>query len=562
MKMRSLLLSAIVLAACTTGLRAEPPEWSGNPDETIVIKTLPGQMMYDQKTISVSPGAKVKLTLDNPDDLQHNLVLLKPDEKDKNGQKFAADVFLLGEEAIKNGWVPKGDPRIIVASALLDPKASEDLYFVAPDEPGDYPYVCTVPGHAILMNGMMQVKSGAKLIENLTWSIYRGDWGDKLPDFSKLEPVETGKAKNGLIDLSVAKKQKGKFGVVFEGKLIVPKEEKYEFTLTSDDGSRLIIDGEGTIDNDGIHPMQSKKGSELLQEGIHSIRVDYFEGGGNRGLSLIAKTKSLGEVPLSADVIKAKQKKSGPPPMILRPENGEAITHRAFIPGVSPRAIAVGYPGGINISWDADVMNLALIWRGGFVDVAPHWNGRGSGSKPAGYDQVKTGQGFPLQVLESLDEPWVPFSKGSIKYERDKADPQNEMTFDLPHPDYQFAGYRLDEKRFPTFRYSFQEKVEVEDGYRGEVVDNREAVVRTIGIKGKAPKDTFFRLADSGSLEKQDDGSYLIDKISVTVEGGEVVVRDSEGRKELLVALDPNAAETSLTVTYHYQTAVGGRVRK
>ncbi len=40
----------------------------------------------------VSPGAKVKLTVENPDDLQHNLVILKSDSKDKNGQQFAADV--------------------------------------------------------------------------------------------------------------------------------------------------------------------------------------------------------------------------------------------------------------------------------------------------------------------------------------------------------------------------------------------------------------------------------------------------------------------------------------
>ena len=127
------------------------------------------------------------------------------------------------------GWVPSDNPRILAASSLLDPKASGDIYFVSPTEPGTYVYVCTVPGHSILMNGVMQVQSTAKLIEDLTWSIYRGKW-NKLPDFSKLDPIETGKAKKGLIDLNVAKKQKGSFGVVFEGKLIVPKEEKYEFT--------------------------------------------------------------------------------------------------------------------------------------------------------------------------------------------------------------------------------------------------------------------------------------------------------------------------------------------
>ena len=110
--------------------------------------------------------------------------------------------------------------------------------------------------------------------------------------------------------------------------------------------------------------------------------------------------------------------------------------HRAFLPNAKPRAIGVGYPGAVNLCWDADTLNLAYIWRGEFMDVAGHWNGRGSASAPQGQDTLKTAAGMPFQVLESMDEPWIPFSEAKIKYEQDKADPQKEITYNIKHPDY------------------------------------------------------------------------------------------------------------------------------
>lgn len=556
-------LALCLLALALPGISvAEPPEWSGNPDATLVIKTLPGMMRYDLGELTAAPGARVKLTLENPDDLQHNLVLLKADPQDKDGQKFAQDTWLLGEKVIATGWVPRDHPRILAASALLNPAASETLYFVAPDEPGDYPYVCTVPGHSLLMRGILQVRKPGKVLTDLTYAIYRGDW-NKLPDFSTLQPVETGKLPDGRIDIGVAKKFPGGFGIVFEGKLTATEAEDYHFFLASDDGSRIIVNGEGIVDVDGIHPMgDPKEGKEKLTEGTHSLRVLYFEKSGNRGLSVGLRTKSLGWQDLSVEPSSRRATKAPPTPILLTPKNGEAITHRAFLPGVNPRGIAVGYPGGVNLAWDADVLSLALIWRGGFLNVASHWEGRGSGSQLSGYDQVKTGQGLPMQQLKSLDEPWVPTSTATIKYERDKDNPEKDMTFHVRHPDYQFLGYRLDPKnRFPTFRYSYRD-AEVSERFGPDTIDGREALVRTITVTGSVPADTWFRLADTGSLEKNEAGWHPVDsKLWLKVEGAEPVVRSVDGKKELLVPIEAAAPERRLTVTYWWQTEIGGRVK-
>ena len=52
----------------------------------------------------------------------------------------------------------------------------------------------------------------------------------------------------------------------------------YEFRLGSDDGSLLYIDDELIIDNDGGHSFASVTGSVDLEEGYHSLRLEYFQG--------------------------------------------------------------------------------------------------------------------------------------------------------------------------------------------------------------------------------------------------------------------------------------------
>ena len=47
--------------------------------------------------------------------------------------------------------------KILLASTLLQPRTSEKLSFVAPTEPGVYPYVCTYPGHWRRMYGALYV---------------------------------------------------------------------------------------------------------------------------------------------------------------------------------------------------------------------------------------------------------------------------------------------------------------------------------------------------------------------------------------------------------------------
>jgi len=400
---------------------------------------------------------------------------------------------------------------------------------------------------------MIRAATAPKLLSNVRYSFHAGDW-KKLPDFSALTPASTGKLEKGLISLEPAKSHKEGFGMVFDADLIIPETGDYIFSLTSDDGSALIIDGETLVGNDGIHPAKSVTMKEQLQAGNHTIQVHYFDGGGQRVLALSVKGPGkVGTQWLSVEQGDAKKAAQSYDPIPLTSRlPGEAIVHRAFLPDAKPRAIGVGYPGAVNLVWDADVLNLAYVYRGEFMDASSHWNARGSGSTPLGKDRVKVAHGLPFQVLESLDEPWVPFSEMQVKYERDTVDPQKEITINVRHPDYQFRGYRLDAKRFPTFRYDYR-GLSVTDTFAPAEIEGVTSLVRTIKVEGNPDENTYFRVAETGSQTVTDGWIDAGNNLNIRVAGSGTVTRKVADKNETLV---PVSTGSNLTVTYRWKTTL------
>lgn len=76
------------------------------------------------------------------------------------------------------------------------------------------------------------------------------------------------------------------FGVEVTGYLRIPKTNNYTFRLTSDDGSRMYINDELVIDNDGFHGDISMDGEVVLAEGFHPVRILFFQGLGGRTFRL------------------------------------------------------------------------------------------------------------------------------------------------------------------------------------------------------------------------------------------------------------------------------------
>ena len=72
-------------------------------------------------------------------------------------------------------------------------------------------------------------KIGKGKIENFTYTVYRGSW-NKMPDFSKLKPHQSGKASSGIADPGLAGLSEN-FGMVFEGEINIGKKGTYDFSL-------------------------------------------------------------------------------------------------------------------------------------------------------------------------------------------------------------------------------------------------------------------------------------------------------------------------------------------
>ena len=108
---------------------------------------------------------------------------------------------------------------------------------------------------------------------------YLGEW-ENCDEMIKGELVE----ESTSIDFSIDEYRKNNFGHSFSGYLQIDKEGTYEFQTSSDDGSRLFIDGFPVVDNDGLHGRQVAEGEIPLEAGFHEIKLDYFERGGQQSL--------------------------------------------------------------------------------------------------------------------------------------------------------------------------------------------------------------------------------------------------------------------------------------
>ena len=116
---------------------------------------------------------------------------------------------------------------------------------------------------------------------------FGGVW-ERLPEFGSMTPLEVGVAETVALPA-----REERVGYRFSGLVEVEHDDVYTFSLASDDGSRLWIDGELVVDNDGLHGTVEKRGHVALAAGAHALRVDWFNGTG--GAELVLKCAALGE---------------------------------------------------------------------------------------------------------------------------------------------------------------------------------------------------------------------------------------------------------------------------
>ncbi len=204
-------------------------------------------------------------------------------------------------------------------------------------------------------------------------------------------------------------------------------------------------------------------------------------------------------------------------PLVVEVKDEAVIIRRAF-PGIGKRGIGVGYPGGINLAFDAAQMRLASVWGGGFIEASGLWRGQGSGqARLLGKDVVNFPPGPALAVLASPDAPWP------------AVDP-------TPRPSpHSFQGYTLDGERRPTLRYVV-DGLAVEDFF----IERRDAggklfLERTIKFPAPPPTGMHFRVAGDRHIEPQGGNEFAVGKNLRVRLPSVPVIRDAGELKELLL---------------------------
>ncbi len=127
---------------------------AGKADQTVVLKVIQNEMKYDQASFTVKAGTVVDVVLENPDFMQHNLVIVRPGTLQTVGQ--AANKLAADPNGAEMNYVPEM-PEVLFATRLVNPQETVTLRLLVPAEAGDYPFVCTFPGHWSIMNGVMKV---------------------------------------------------------------------------------------------------------------------------------------------------------------------------------------------------------------------------------------------------------------------------------------------------------------------------------------------------------------------------------------------------------------------
>jgi azurin len=112
-------------------------------------------LTFSVRSISVKAGQAVRLTFTNPDTVPHNWVLIKPGTLEKVGD--LANRIIAEPDAAVRHYVPN-TPEVLVYTDVVPAGGNTTIYFQAPKEKGRYPYLCTFPGHWMVMNGVLVVE--------------------------------------------------------------------------------------------------------------------------------------------------------------------------------------------------------------------------------------------------------------------------------------------------------------------------------------------------------------------------------------------------------------------
>jgi len=280
--------------------------------------------------------------------------------------------------------------------------------------------------------------------------------------------------------------------LLLEGKLQLPAEGHYVFSVRGGGPVRLMIDSNVIADNGGTRDfVRAFYGDTLLKAGPHDFQVSYA----NYDESLVVEYEGP-HIPVTALTTPASERLVEASPEMEYQLKGTAAVQRGFMEHkhkVDPYSIAVGAPGGINYAYDLVNYSPLMAWHGHYIDVAEMWHERGE-------KQLARPLGAPLEFagipciaeLSAKDAAWP----DSIREDSSS---------------YTNRGYKLLPNNLPVFFYTLH-SWSVED-YLHPRGDGKglEREVTITGNNSGNNANAYWLMGSGGLIEKLPDGSYAID---------------------------------------------------
>ncbi|WP_417431877.1 PA14 domain-containing protein [Halpernia sp.] len=175
--------------------------------------------------------------------------------------------------------------------------ASTDGTSTATDSDGDgFNDICDLDDDN---DGILDVDEGAALLvhRSLSYEFYNTNSGNNVDNIPTTGATKTGVISNFDVTAlanSITPVDLNTFSVRYTGYINIQKAGSYTFYTTSDDGSKLFIDGTQVVDNNGLHGSKEEQGTVSLTVGFHAIRVLFFENTGGQLLEVRYSSAAAG----------------------------------------------------------------------------------------------------------------------------------------------------------------------------------------------------------------------------------------------------------------------------
>lgn len=345
----------------------------------------------------------------------------------------------------------------------------------------------------ILKDAGLKTYDGSKVgMPGLVYKVYdlpsQSTAEDSLPDFSTMRPTIENQSDSLSFRLSGADRE---FGLVMEGRVVIPREGAYMFSLKQQGSAQLWIDGQLVVDYNGENEYTDppRYGTISLSQGEHDYRLLYAKQhrGWKYGLECWVEGPGVARhalhAPGSARIFE------NPVPQWLSAEE-EVVLQRGFVMFDRKKrthAASVGFPVGQHFNYDLGNMSWLQCWEGRFINTREMWVNRGE-------PQLAQAGGFPisqhglpsLAYLEETNTPWP-----------EQLQEEQGM---------RFKGYQWNEADEPILQYQLKEG-SLTDYIRPG--DTGRSMQRTLSIAGLS-SPAWLLLARSSSILNLGEGSFGI----------------------------------------------------